>query len=166
MFSIFVDADSCPVKQEVYRVAARCNLGVTLVANSWMRFPDGQGITFQLVGSAADAADDWIVEHIQPFDIVVTADVPLASNCLKKGAHVISPKGKLFNEDNIGETVAMRDLLTELRGAGEITGGPPPLTQRDRSFFLQHLDNVIQSVCREKEREERMMNNSKTEHLT
>jgi len=150
LLDIFVDADACPVKKEVYRVAKRYGLEVTLVANSWMRVPHDRGIVFQLVGSAADAADDWIVEHLQPHDIVVTSDVPLASHCLKKGARVISPKGKLFTGDNIGQTVAMRDLLTELRGAGEVTGGPPPLTQRDRSVFLQRLDEVIQSVCREK----------------
>ncbi|MCK5850310.1 MAG: YaiI/YqxD family protein [Kiritimatiellae bacterium] len=154
MLDIFVDADACPVKKEVYRVASRCSLKVTLVANSWMRVPHDRGIVFQLVGSAADAADDWIVEHVQPHDIVVTSDVPLASHCLKKGAGVISPKGKIFTEDNIGQTVAMRDLLTELRGAGERTGGPPPLTQRDRSIFLQRLDEAIQSARSDRKRKE------------
>ncbi|MGC1403107.1 MAG: DUF188 domain-containing protein, partial [Thermodesulfobacteriota bacterium] len=95
-----------------------------------------------------DAADDWIVEHVQPDDIVITADIPLAGRCIKKGARVISSTGKPFTEDNIGMAVATRDLMSELRNAGEITGGPPPLTKRDRSRFLEQLDNVIQSIRR------------------
>ncbi len=149
MLHIFVDADACPVKREVYRVAGRCRLAVTLVANSWMRVPNERWITLEVVADGFDAADDWIVEHVRPNDIVVTADIPLASRCLKKGARAIGPTGKPFTEDNIGEAVAIRDLLSDLRGAGEITGGPPPLTKRDRSRFLQQLDNVIQSIRRE-----------------
>ncbi len=149
LLSIFVDADACPVKQEVYRVASRYKLHVTLVANSWMRVPSGRGVTLAVVGAASDAADDWIVEHVGTRDIVVTSDIPLANHCLKKGARVLSPAGKLFTEDNIGQTVAMRDLLSELRSAGALTGGPAPLTQRDRSLFLQQFDAVIQSVRRE-----------------
>jgi len=149
LLHIFVDADACPVKQEVYRVANRYRLDVTLVANSWMRVPQERGIAFQVVGSAPDAADDWIVEHVRPHDIVVTADIPLANHCLKAGARVIGPTGKPFTEASIGQAVATRDLLSELRGAGEITGGPPPLKQGDRSLFLQQLDEVIQAVRRE-----------------
>ncbi|OQX95693.1 hypothetical protein B6I21_04125 [candidate division KSB1 bacterium 4572_119] len=145
---IFVDADSCPVKQEIYRVANRYRLEVTLVANSWMRIQDKPWITLETVDGGLDAADDWIVEHVQPDDIVVTADIPLASRCLKAGARVIGPTGKLFTENNIGPAVATRDLMYELRGAGEITGGPPPLRKRDRSRFLQQLDEVIQSIRR------------------
>ena len=152
MFKIYVDADACPVKQEIYRVAKRCSLDVILVANSWMRTPNTQSIELQVVGAGADVADDWIVEHVQQYDIVVTADIPLADQCIKKNARVISPTGKPFTKDNIGESVAMRDLLSELRGAGIATGGPPPLTQRDRSHFLQQLDNVIQSIRREEQR--------------
>lgn len=148
MLHIFVDADACPVKQEVYRVASRCRLDVTLVANSWMRVPNGQGIVLEVVDGGFDAADDWIAEHVQAHDIVVTADIPLASRCLKEGAHVIGPSGKPFTENNIGEVVATRDLLAELRGAGEMTDGPPPLKKRDRSRFLQQLDEVIQSIRR------------------
>lgn len=148
MLHIFVDADACPVKQEVYRVAKRYGLGVTLVANSWMRVPNEPRITLEVVSDAQDAADDWIVGHAGPHDIVVTADVLLASRCLKVGARVVGPTGKPFTEDNIGQTVAMRELLSELRGAGEMTGGPPPLNQRDRSLFLQQLDDTIQSVRR------------------
>ncbi|KAA3601032.1 MAG: YaiI/YqxD family protein [Candidatus Scalindua sp. AMX11] len=150
MLQIFVDADACPVKQEVYRVANRYRLEVTLVANSWMRTPDEQRITLEVVKDGFDAADDWIVGHVQPHDIVVTADIPLASRCLKEGAQVIGPSGKPFTDDNIGQVVAIRDLLEELRGAGEITGGPPPLKKSDRSRFLHQLDEVIQSIRRKK----------------
>ena len=149
MLHIFVDADACPVKTEVYRVANRYCLDVTLVANSWMRVPNERWIVLEVVDDGFDAADDWIVEHVQPHDIVVTADIPLASRCLKEGARVIGATGKLFTENNIGQAVATRDLLSELREAGEITGGPPPLKKRDRSRFLQQLDEVIQSIRRE-----------------
>jgi uncharacterized protein YaiI (UPF0178 family) len=148
LLHIFVDADACPVKQEVYRVANRYRLDVTLVANSWMRIPNERWISLEVVEGGFDAADDWIVEHLRPHDIVITADIPLASRCLKGGACVIGPTGKPFTEDNIGQSVATRDLLSELRGAGEITGGPPPLKKRDRSRFLQQLDDVIQSIRR------------------
>jgi uncharacterized protein YaiI (UPF0178 family) len=145
---VFVDADACPVKQEVYRVAGRYHLEVTLVANSWMRVPDEPWITLEVVEDGFDAADDWIVEHVQPDDIVITADIPLASRSLKKGARVIGPTGKPFTENNIGQAVATRELLSELRGAGEMTGGPPPMKKRDRSRFLQQLDEAIQSIRR------------------
>lgn len=148
LLRIFVDADACPVKQEVYRVAGRYRLEVTVVANSWMRTPSERWITFELVADGFDAADDWIVEHVEPHDIVITADIPLASRCVKQGARVIGPRGKAFTEDNIGEAVASRDLLTDLRDAGEITGGPPPFQKRDRSRFLQQLDGAIQSIRR------------------
>ena len=150
MLHIYVDADACPVKQEVYRVAKRCGLDVTLVANSWMRIPDERWLKLEVVGEGFDAADDWIVEQVQPDDIVVTADIPLASRCIKEGAHVIGTTGKPFTENNIGSALATRDLLAELRGAGEITGGPPPLEKRDRSRFLQTLDEVIQSSRRKR----------------
>ncbi|MGR3302610.1 MAG: YaiI/YqxD family protein [Candidatus Scalindua sp.] len=148
MLHIFVDADACPVKPEVYRVASRYSLDVTLVANSWMRVPDEQWITLEVVEDGFDAADDWIVAHVEPHDIVVTADIPLASRCLKEGARVIGTTGKPFTENNIGHVVATRDLLSALRGVGEITGGPPPLKKSDRSRFLQQLDEVIQTIRR------------------
>ena len=148
MLQIYIDADACPVKSEVYRVADRYRLDVTLVANSVMRIPEGRRIRLEVVGDGFDAADDWIVEHVQPDDIVITADVLLASRCLQGGARVLGPSGKQLTEVNIGSAVATRDLLSELRGAGEIAGGPPPFTKRDRSFFLQKLDEVIQSVRR------------------
>ena len=149
MLHIFVDADACPVKQEVFRVADRYRLGVTLVANSRMRVPGEEWIALEVVGDGPDAADDWIVEHVGRHDIVVTADIPLASRCLKEGARVVGPTGRPFTEDNIGEAVATRDLLSDLRSGGERTGGPPPLQKRDRSRFLRHLDEVIQSIRRE-----------------
>ncbi len=148
MLHIFVDADACPVKPEVYRVAERYHLHVTLVANSRMRVPAEEWITLNVVTDGFDAADDWIVEHVQPHDIVITADIPLASRCLKAGAGVIGPSGKPFRENTIGQIVATRDLMSELRGAGEITGGPPPLEKSDRSRFLQELDGMIQSIRR------------------
>jgi uncharacterized protein YaiI (UPF0178 family) len=148
LLHIIVDADACPVKKEIYRVAGRYQLNVTLVANAWMRVPNERWITLEVVGDRFDAADDWIAEHVQAHDIVITADIPLASRCLEKGARVLGPTGKPFTEDNIGSAVATRELLAGLRAAGEITGGPPPLQKNDRSRFLQQLDNVIQSIRR------------------
>jgi hypothetical protein len=145
---IYVDADACPVKSEIYRVAGRYGLSVTLVANSWMRIPDDPRIALEVVRAGLDEADEWIVERVQRDDVVVTADIPLASRCLEKGAHVIGASGEPFTEDNIGGALATRDLLTELRGAGEITGGPRPITKRDRSRFLQRLDEIVQALRR------------------
>ncbi len=148
MLHIFIDADACPVKREVYRVASRYSLNVTLVTNTWMRVPNEPWISLEVVKDGLDAADDWIVENIQPHDIVITADIPLANRCLNGGARVIGPTGKKFTEDNISQAVSTRDLLTELRSTGKITGGPPPLKKSDRSRFLQTLDEVIQLIRR------------------
>jgi uncharacterized protein YaiI (UPF0178 family) len=145
---VYVDADACPVKQEVYRVAGRYGLDVTLVANSRMRVPDEAWIRLEVVDGGFDAADDWIVDHVGAHDIVITADILLADRCLKEGARVIGTTGKEFTGENIGSAVATRGILSELRGAGEITGGPPPIQKRDRSQFLQRLDEVIQSIRR------------------
>ena len=149
MLHIFIDADACPVKQEVYRVASRYQLDVTLVANSWMRLPDNQRVSLKVVEAGPDEADNWIAKHVQPNDIVITADIPLASLCLKKGASVIGTTGKPFTEINIGDAVATRDLMSGLRDVGEITGGPPPIKKSDRSRFLQRLDEVVQAIRRE-----------------
>ncbi len=149
MLHIFIDADACPVKNEVYRVAGRYRLKVTLVANSWMRTPKDPRIALQVVEDGFDAADDWIVKQVQAHDIVVTADIVLAGRCLEKGARVLGTTGKPFTEDNIGDAIAVRDLLANLRGPGEQIGGPPPMTQRDRSRFLQKLDDMIQFVRRQ-----------------
>ena len=149
MLHIYVDADACPVKQEVYRVASRYGLEVTLVANSWMRVPNEQWLRLEVVEDGPDVADDWIAEHAEPHDIVITTDIPLASRCVKAGARVIGPTGRPFTDDNIGQVLATRDLMSELRDAGEITGGPPPLSKQDRSLFLQQLDQAIQAIRRE-----------------
>ncbi len=148
MLEIFVDADGCPVKQEVYGVAKRYGLKVTLVSNSWMRTPRADWLTLVVVEGQFDAVDDWIVEHAGENDIVISADIPLASRCLKKGARVLSPTGRMFTEDNIGEALASRELLSHLRELGTMTGGPAPFENRDRSRFLQRLDAAIQSVRR------------------
>ena len=148
MLHIFVDADACPVKQEVYRVARRCNLEVTLVANSWMQTPNDASVHFQLVQEGPDVADDWIVEQAGVDDIVITADIPLADRAIKKGAVALGTTGKPFTPQNIGSVLATRDLMSDLRDLGAVTGGPPPLQQADRSRFLQALDTAIQAIRR------------------
>jgi uncharacterized protein YaiI (UPF0178 family) len=148
LLNIFVDADACPVKQEVYRVAKRYKLNVTLVAGSWMRIPDGFKITLKVVNQGMDSADDWIVENLETNDIVVTADIPLAARCVERGAYVLGPTGKPFTEDNIGPALATRNLLSELREVGEVTGGPPPFDKGDRSRFLQGLDKAVNEIRR------------------
>ena len=151
MLEIFVDADACPVKEEVYRVAKRYGLTVTLVSNTHMRTPSEQWIRLKVVGRDLDAADDWIAENVEKDDIVVTADIPLASRCLEKKALVLGTTGRPFNEDNIGDTLATRDLMSDLRDLGALTGGPPPFSKKDRSRFLQQLDQMIVSVRRREE---------------
>ncbi|MCB1164155.1 MAG: YaiI/YqxD family protein [Candidatus Krumholzibacteriia bacterium] len=148
MLHIYIDADACPVKDEVYRVAARYGLSVTLVANSWMRTPREDWLRLEVVAEGADAADDWIVERVEAEDIVITADIPLAARCLKAGARALGTTGRPFTEDNIGHVLATRDLMTELRDAGAKTSGPPPLRKQDRSLFLQQLDQMIQAIRR------------------
>jgi uncharacterized protein len=148
LLHIFVDADACPVKQQVYRVAKRYNLGVTLVSGSWMRIPEGVNVTLKVVDQGMDAADDWIVEHLEADDIVVTTDIPLAARCVGKGAYVVGPNGKPFTDNNIGPALATRNLLSELRDLGEITGGPRPFSKRDRSSFLEGLDKAVNEIRR------------------
>lgn len=148
MLQVYVDADACPVKPEIYRVAQRYGLEVILVTNSWMRVPMEGKIRLQVVEDGFDAADDWIVEQVEEDDVVVTADIPLASRCIEKGAKVLGTTGKPFTEENIGDAVATRDLLAELRTTGEVTGGPPPIQKQDRSRFLQKLDEIIQEIRR------------------
>src|SRR4051794_2863221 len=146
---IYVDADACPVKNEIYRVAERHGLRVHVVSNSPIAVPREPWIERVVVGAAMDAADDWIAERAGAGDIVITADIPLASRGVKAGAAVIAPNGKTFDEDSIGMTLATRNLLHELRGAGEITGGPKPFAPRDRSEFLSALDRAIVRIKRE-----------------
>ena len=148
MLNIYIDADACPVKQEVYRVAGRFKLKTTVVSNTFIRVPDNPLIVSVTVDDSPDAADDWIIENIAKDDIVITADIPLASRGLKKGAIAVGPSGKLFTEDNIGQIVATRNLMADLRDIGEITGGPPPFTKKDRSRFLHKLDEVINILLR------------------
>lgn len=146
MRAIFVDADACPVKDEILRVAARHGLAVHMVSNSWMRLPESPLIHRVVVGEGPDAADDWIAERIGPGDVVVTADIPLASRCLKRGAQAIPPTGKPFTEEGIGTALAMRDLLSHLRETGEITGGPRPFARSDRSRFLSALEEAARRL--------------------
>ena len=148
MLNIYVDADACPVKHEVYRVAERYKLSVTLAAGSWMRIPDRVKVALKVVDRGLDAADDWIVEHLEANDIVVTADIPLAARCVERGAYVLGHTGKPFTEDNMGSALATRNLLSELREVGEVTGGPPPFDKRDRSRFLQGLDKAVNEIRR------------------
>jgi uncharacterized protein YaiI (UPF0178 family) len=171
MITIYIDADACPVKQEVYRVAERhalkdTALKVLVVSNSPIAIPrDGifggppdakPGATFAgdpliervVVGSGMDEADNWIAERAGTGDIVITADVPLASRCVKAGAEVIAPNGRAFTKDSIGLTLATRNLMDSLRSSGEITGGPKPFSPRDRSSFLSALDQAIVRLMR------------------
>lgn len=149
MLRILVDADACPVKDEIYRVALRYGCPVILVANQWMRIPREGAVEMEVVKGDFDAADDRIVELTKTDDVVITADIPLAGRCLEKGARVLGPKGKPFTEDNIGDALASRELLADLRATGEVSGGPPPMQKKDRSRFLQKLDEVIQAIRRE-----------------
>jgi uncharacterized protein len=137
---IFVDADACPVKAEVYRVAERYGLKVFVVANSFMNVPRSEMIERVIVNEGPDVADTWIAERVTPSDIVITADIPLAGRCVRKGATVIGSTGKPFTDDSIGMALATRDLLTDLRSAGATTRGPPPLSRQDISRFLSALD--------------------------
>jgi uncharacterized protein YaiI (UPF0178 family) len=145
---IYVDADACPVKPEIFRVAKRHALGVTLVAGSWMRIPDAKGSTLVVVEEGFDAADDWIVAHATPEDIVVTSDIALAARCLELGATVLGNTGRPFTDSNIGDALATHNLLSELRGAGLESGGPAPFGPRDRSRFLQAIDRAIHAIRR------------------
>ena len=171
MITLYIDADACPVKQEVYRVAERharrgTALKVFVVSNSPIAVPrDGifggppdakPGTTFAggpliervVVGAGMDEADNWIAERAKPGDIVITADVPLASRAVKAGADAIAPNGRPFTKDSIGMTLATRNLMDSLRSAGEITGGPKPFSPRDRSAFLSALDQAIGRLTR------------------
>jgi uncharacterized protein len=150
LLHIFIDADGCPVKQEVYRVAKRHGLKVTLVSNSRMRTPQEDWLEAVVVDGQVNAADDWIVEHVGENDIVITEDIPLASRCLEKDARVLAPSGRVFTKESIGEALATRDLLSYLRDLGTIRGGPAPFEKRDRSRFLHRLDETIHAVRRRK----------------
>ena len=145
---IYVDADACPVKDEIYRVAIRHGLPVSVVAGNFIRVPQEPLIERIAAGPGMDAADDWIAARAGAGDIVITSDIPLASRCVKAGAEVIAPNGKPFTEASIGMTLAVRNLMTDLRSSGEITGGPKSFAPRDRSAFLSALDQAIRRVQR------------------
>ena len=148
MSTIFVDADACPVKAEIYRVAERYQLKVCVVSNHPMRTPRAPWIEPIVVGTRFDAADNWIAAQVAHNDIVITGDIPLAARCLKKGARVIGPKGRLLTDTNIGDALATRELTAQLRDLGIVSGGPTPFQPRDRSRFLQRLDATVQSIAR------------------
>ncbi|MEZ5921112.1 MAG: YaiI/YqxD family protein [Parvularculaceae bacterium] len=143
---ILVDADACPVKEEIYKVALRYGARVVIVANGGVRIPDHPLIAREIVGEAFDAADDWIAESTGPASIVITGDILLADRCLKScAAAVIAPNGKPFTSDSIGAAIAMRAIMNDLRGSGDPTsaGGQKPFSKEDRSRFLQTLDAIL-----------------------
>src|ERR1700679_2571554 len=153
MITIYIDADACPVKQEIYRVAERhagkgVALKVFVVSNSPIAVPRDDMIQRVVVGAGMDEADNWIAARVRRGDIVITADVPLASRAVKAGAEVIAPNGKPFTEQSIGMTLAVRNLMTDLRSSGEVTGGPKSYAPRDRSTFLSALDQTIRRIQR------------------
>lgn len=148
--TIYVDADACPVKDEVFRVAERHNIAVQVVANAWLNVPRVPWITLTVVGSRLDEADDWIAERAKEGDIVITADVPLAARCVKAGATVLAPNGRAFN-GSIGMDLALRNLMTDLRAASpteRVGSGPKPFSQKDRSTFLQALHEAVVKLKR------------------
>jgi len=148
MIQIYIDADGCPVKNEVYKVAARFQLKVFVVANQRLKTPLDPLIDSIVVTGDFDAADNWIADHAGSSDLVVTADIPLADRCLKKGATVLDPKGEEFTEDNIGSLMAGRELMGQLRDLGIVRGGPASRTKNDSSQFLSTMDRLIQKLKR------------------
>ena len=146
--TIHVDADACPVKDEVYKVAGRYGLGVVVVANAPMYVPPRDWIHLVTVRGGFNAADDWIAEHAQPGDIVITDDLPLADRAVKRGAHVLTPRGRRLDEDTICDALATRNLMEGLREAGAVTGGPRGFGDRDRSTFLSRLDELVNMARR------------------
>lgn len=148
MTKIYIDADGCPVKDEVYKVAERYKLHVVLVANKALNLPLNPLLEMVVVSGGFDAADDWIVETSQKNDVVITADILLADRCVKKSVRVLGPKGEEFTEDNIGSAVASRELMQNLRHMGEMRGGPAPMDKKARSRFLATLDQILQSLKR------------------
>jgi uncharacterized protein len=145
---IFVDGDACPVKDEVYRVARRYAIKVFVVSNALLRVPPDDLVEVVVVRGGFDAVDDWIAEHIGAEDVAITADIPLAERCLRRGARVLGPKGQAFTEDAIGEALATRALLDMLRQSGVGSGGPTPFAKEDRSRFLAKLDETIHAIRR------------------
>ena len=147
MLTIYIDADACPVKDELYRVARRYDMRVVVAAKWSMLVPAAPRVEL-VVRSGFGEVDDWIAEQAGPGDIVITADIPLAARCVAKSARVLDPRGRLFTENDIGEALAVRDLMTELRQTGAVSGGPAPMAAKDRSRFLSKLDETINAVRR------------------
>ena len=148
MTEIFIDGDACPVKDEVYAVAARIGLAVVVVANQRIHVPADLGVEMVVVPEGPDAADDWIAEEIRAGDVVITADIPLAARCLEVGAFALGTNGREFSQDSIGSALATREIKASIRESGVVTGGPPPLTGRDRSRFSNVLDRVVHAAMR------------------
>jgi uncharacterized protein YaiI (UPF0178 family) len=148
MTEIFVDGDACPVKDEVYAVAARLGLAVVVVANQRIHVPADLGVEMIVVPDGPDVADDWIAEEIRAGDVVITADIPLAARCLEVGAFALGTNGREFTQDSIGSALATREIKASIRESGVVTGGPPPLTSRDRSRFSNILDRVVHAAMR------------------
>ena len=146
MIKIYVDADACPVKKEIERIATRHNLITYMVCNGGIRPSRNFLIKLVIVEKSSDAADNWIIDHIGKADICVTNDIPLAEHCLKKGALVITPHGKTFTQDNIGMALATREIMGQLRESGEASGGHPPFSKADRSNFLNLMETTIRSA--------------------
>jgi hypothetical protein len=150
MVEIYIDADACPVKDETLRVAARHGLKTYLVSDGGIRPCQNPLVELVIVSQGADAADDWIAEQIQPADICITNDIPLAARCLERGALAIKPNGETFTENAIGMALANRELMQGLRDSGEITGGPRPFGKTDRSAFLNRLETTVQAAKRQR----------------
>lgn len=153
MTIIYIDADACSVKKEIYRAAGKYGLTVYVVTNAHMKVPPDDRIRLVVVGRDPDAADDWIAEHVAADDLVVTADIPLADRCLKKGARVLDMRGGEFTADSIGNALAMRELMNHLRMLGEVGGGPPPVEKKDRSHFTAKLHQALQSLVNQEKSE-------------
>lgn len=148
MPTLFLDADSCPVKNEAIKVATRKGWQVVAVANQYMTLPTRANVRLEIVTDGFDAADDRIVESVADGDAVVTADMPLASRCVHEGAMVITPRGRLLDAETVGDALSSRNLMESLRESGAVTGGPPPMSKRDRSVFLQKLDSLLTTLSR------------------
>ena len=145
---IYVDADACPVKDEIYKVALRREVGVTIVSNSPIRIPIHPLLGRIVVGAGFDEADDWIAERADAASVVVTGDILLADRCLKAGASVLAPNGKPFTTASIGNAIAVRAIMADLRAGGDVVGGPAPFAKADRSRFLSALDEVLARLAR------------------
>jgi uncharacterized protein YaiI (UPF0178 family) len=150
MIKIYVDADACPVKNEIEKIATRHNIKTYLVCDGGIRPPLNSLIQLIIVNQGADAADDWIVKYIESADICITNDIPLAGHCLKKGALAIKFNGKTYTNDNIGMALATRKIMEGIREGGEITGGPAPFSKADRSKFLEGMEMIIRKAIKQK----------------